>query len=318
MRRELPGTYSPMESGGLLVQARTPEGGRTHYEISPELLVFDVYARDTNQVEHSVEVNLRPVTFEAIRLDTRFPSDLHIQYLAALNCYTGLSTPQLIDKVEKANPEEMESFLVNNVVSTGHMSVVEHRGPSFLIDCISRACSHQLVRQRLFSFSQQSQRYLDVVPREGKNPEMVLPFIIPPSIRADRNLTERYIKYVGQTVTGYYELRTAGAYPEDARFLLPNAAATRIVVSGNWRTWMEMIPKRTCARAQWEIDMVVTDIARQLAQERPGFMKNVGPACSKGKCDQGKRSCGNPLKEPITIFANNEEYPHDRLIFGMR
>ena len=318
MRKELPGTYSPLENGGLLVQARTPQGENTQYEVDPGLLVFNLNARDLNGAEHSVEVNLHPVTSQVIRLDTLLPSSLHIQYLGALNCYTGLSTPDLLDKVKKAEKEEMETFLTNQVVKTGHLSVVEHHGPSFLIDGISRACSHQLVRHRLMSYSQQSQRYTDVVPREGKSAEMAFSFIIPPSIRANSELTQDYLGSIRAAISGYYQLRTAGAYPEDARFLLPNAAATRIVMSGNWRSWMEMLPKRTCARAQWEIDMVATDVARQLAQEHLSFMENVGPACSKGKCDQGKRSCGVPLNESITVFFDKDEYPHDKLIFGMR
>lgn len=313
MRKELPNTYTELGNGSLGIKARTPDNSIIEYEIEAGKLVFTVDYRDKAGALKKGLVKLRPVVCETTRLDTILPSDLHLFYVAALNCYTKLTTEELLDKAKKAKTPEIEDFLQTNVLSTKHLSVVEHSGSSFMIEGISRACSHQIVRHRLFNYSQQSQRYVDFA-----GSEMEFPFIIPPSVRQNPKSVEYFLGGIKNAVESYMYLREQGAQPEDARFLLPNATATRIVMSGNQRVWLEMIPKRTCARAQWEVDMLVSGIAKKLWEELPGVFETVGPACSTGKCDQGKRTCGHPLNNPLSTFFENINYPHDQLIFGMR
>lgn len=311
MRKEISDTYIPIDSGGMKVRARRPGGGIIEYEIPERELCFGV------SVDQGLKVRLKPVTVKVTRIDTRL-TDIQLVWAAAANCYSNLSTDELLYRAKSKSKKEAEDFLQEKILRTGHWSVIEHRGPAFIIDGISRVTSHQLVRHRLLSFSQQSQRYVDQARADKEGKEVVFPFVIPPRIRADRELVREYIQEVGRGLRAYFKMRAKGAYPEDARFLLPNAAATRIVVSGNRRVWLELIPKRTCARAQWEIDMVVSGIAHLLWKELPLVFGETGPACCRGRCDQGEKACGVPLGKPLAKYFERKAYPHDKLIFGMR
>ena len=318
MRKELVNTYTYFKNDCVGVKARTPAEKEIEYEIGAKDLILNINYADAQGAPKTGKVTLKPVVAEVLRLDKILPNDLHLMYVAALNCYSGLETPELIAKAQTATNNEAVAFLDDNVISTKHWSVLEHRGPSFLVGGVSRAFSHQFVRHRLFTFSQQSQRYLDLASQKRMEKGAVFSFIIPPSIRSEPKLVKEFVSGIKNAVGGYYSLRANGAFPEDARFLFPNAAATRLVVSGNNRVWLELIPKRTCARAQWEIDMVVTEIARQLLEDLTIIFDEVGPECSLGKCNQGKRSCGQPLNKPLREFFGDLKYPHDNLIFGMR
>lgn len=318
MRKELPGTYTELGNGAVGMKARTPSGEILEYEIAGKDLSLDVNFTDKQGTPKVARVALRPVVSRVTRIDKIVPEGIRLFYVGALNCYTGLETDALIQKALNDSEEVINEFLDDNVVQTNHWSILEHHGPSFMVERISRACSHQLVRHRFFTHSQRSQRYLDYANPKRLEEEMVFPFIIPPSIRANPDDCRFFINAIKYSLACYYTLRHRGILPEDARFLFAEAVSTRTLISGNLRAWMEMVPKRTCARAQWEADMVVTEIARQLHQESPVSTRDVGPACSNGKCDQRKRSCGTPLSQPLSAFFQNEVYPHDRLIFGMR
>ena len=129
-------------------------------------------------------------------------------------------------------------------VREGHESIVEHACATFEIGGISRACSHQLVRHRLANYSQESQRYVDL-----SDPEL----IVPPAIAANAEATAIWNRLTAQMVTAYRELRGLGIRKEDARFLLPNATATRIVVTMNFRELLHFFRIRINPAAQWEI-----------------------------------------------------------------
>jgi len=318
MRKELADTYQYQPDGSVRIRARSIGREVVERLVEGRDLTLDINYTDKQGAPKTGRVILRPMVSDVLRVD-KILEGQRLFYLAALNCYSGLPTPDLVQKAQSEDGPTIGDFLKNNILATGHWSVLEHRGPSFLIDGISRACSHQLVRHRLFTYSQQSQRYQG---RNLKDKPTIFPFIIPPRLRVDKGLLRDFLAGVKSAISGYYSLRNGGAFPEDARFLLPNAAATRIVMSGNPRAWLELIPKRTCARAQWEIDVVITEIARQLWQDIPETYGQVGPPCSLGACDQGKRSCGVPLGKPLSKFFEEfgpgDAYPHDRLIFGMR
>lgn len=318
MRKELEGTYRYLADGAVGVRARTADERIVEYQIEKDDLEFDISHTDQQGTVHQGRVIFRPVAAEVIRLDT-FLNDLQIIYLAAQNCYSHLPTVELIEKAQKTSAEEAQGFLRRSIIPAKHWSVIEHHGPSFLIDGVSRAMTHQLVRHRLASYSQQSQRYVDAFPsqKDGQE-EMIIPVVIPPGIRQDPQMVEMFIESMKGMARGYYIYRADGVYPEDARFLFPNAVASRLVMSANRRVWLEIIPKRTCATAQWEIDMAITQIAKALWEELPAIFELAGPACSEHRCSQGKRSCGIPLKAPLSAFFDNTNYPHDRLIFGMK
>ena len=145
--------------------------------------------------------------------------------------------------------------LVQRVIGYGHESILEHASFSFAIEGISRACSHQLVRYRHSSISQQSQRYV-----KQKSPE----FIIPPSLKQFG-----YHLYGDDVTNLYNELIAAGIPAEDARFVLPNAAATKLVITMNARELRLFFAQRLCEKAQWEIRELATEIYLQCKAKEP-------------------------------------------------
>ena len=132
-------------------------------------------------------------------------------------------------------------------IREGHESIVEHASATFEISGISRACSHQLVRHRIASFSQESQRYVDM-----SGPEWVLP----PAVEENPEARAVWERFAGEVQAAYRALRELGVRKEDARFVLPNGTATRIVVTMNFRELLHLFRLRISAEAQWEIRAV--------------------------------------------------------------
>ena len=143
---------------------------------------------------------------------------------------------------------------VQTRVREGHESIVEHVSFTFLVEGISRSCSHQLVRHRLASYSQESQRYCELGPGDE--------LVMPPAIEEDREAQAMWEQAVAGLRETYEALRRRGIRKEDARFLLPNAAATRIVVTMNARSLRHFLSVRLPRSAQWEIRAVARDMLR--------------------------------------------------------
>lgn len=223
---------------------------------------------------------------------------------AAKLCYSSSDIGSLMDGLTE---EKTESF-INMLASIGHESPMEHVSFTFGIEGISRACSHQLVRHRIASYSQKSQRYVN---------ENGFDFITPPAIEAVgeakeefdtqmQNLLESY-KKIADILTKEHtkELVTGGmdeakaikkakklAY-EDARFVLPNACETKIVVTMNVRSLFNFFKHRCCNRAQWEIKAVADEMLKICKGVAPHLFKNAGPSCvMTGRCPEGKMTCG--------------------------
>jgi thymidylate synthase (FAD) len=214
-----------------------------------------------------------------VQLLSHTPDPEQVVAAAARLCYSPASIGDLMEK----SRTDREALL-RKILSLGHLSVLEHASFTFGIEGISRACSHQLVRHRLASYAQQSQRY--VAHRE--------PFaaVTPPSISADPALAARYQALLAEIHTVYQELLDGGVPAEDARFVLPNAAATKLVVTMNARELQHFFYLRCCRRAQWEIrDMAVRmlHLARKAA---PLLFAEAGPGCLTGPCPEGAMSCG--------------------------
>ncbi len=166
-------------------------------------------------------------------------------------------------------------------VREGHESIVEHASASFEISGISRACSHQLVRHRLASYSQESQRYVDM-----SDPDWALP----PAVLNDDEALAIWETFAGRVEEAYEALRELGMRKEDARFVLPNAAATRLIVTMNFRELLHLFRIRISSAAQWEIrdvgvrmleliyphaPRVFADIRTRLREEHPEFFVDL-------------------------------------------
>jgi thymidylate synthase (FAD) len=151
-------------------------------------------------------------------------------------------------------------------IREGHESIIEHANASFEISGISRACSHQLVRHRLASYSQESQRYVDM-----SDPQ----FVVPPDIAGDAQAMEIWQGTVDEIRAAYQELRRLGIRKEDARFLLPNAAATRVVMTMNFRELRHFIRLRGQMAAQWEIRELANRILDIMHQAAPSVFQDL-------------------------------------------
>ncbi len=219
-----------------------------------------------------------------VTLLTHTPEPEKTVVLAAKLCYSPCSVEELEDKVEGIS---YEKFL-GKILDMGHLSVLEHANFTFGVDGISRSASHQLVRHRIASYSQQSQRYVTF----DQNNE----YVTPPSIAERPDISKRFEEAVADIYAIYGELLDAGLPPEDARFILPNAACTKIIITMNARTLLHFFSLRGCERAQWEIREMAIDMAKLAKEAAPIIFKDAGPACVTGKCSEGSMTCGKPLE----------------------
>lgn len=201
--------------------------------------------------------------------------------LAARLCYSDSSIAGLGDRVEHIS---IEKFL-GKILKMGHLSVLEHASFTFGIEGISRATSHQLVRHRLASYSQQSQRYVKVTVPE---------YVIPDTIARDAAKKKLFVAQMNAIYRLYSKLVDEGVPAEDARYLLPNAACTKIIVTMNARELLHFFRLRCCERAQWEIRRMATEMLRLARGKAPFIFADSGPACVKGACSEGAMTCGRP------------------------
>jgi thymidylate synthase (FAD) len=196
-------------------------------------------------------------------------------------CYAPVGADELFDEMSDAEVKKLLTFLIK----AGHHSAVEHAVFTFAIDGISRACSHQLVRHRVASYNQQSQRYVTFDTLE---------FITPPEIAGNAKAKESFDASNRAAMDVYKSLLDAGAAPEDARYVLPNAAETKIVVTMNARELLHFFTLRCCNRAQWEIRALGVEMLRLVQDVAPVIFAGAGPACVRGACPEGSMTCGSP------------------------
>jgi len=221
-----------------------------------------------------------------VELISHTPNPAKTAATAAHMCYAGVDVEALREKVS----DEYAKRLIKHLVDAGHLSPLEHASFTFAIEGISRACSHQLVRHRISSFSQQSQRY---VKEGGFN------FVVPPKIKADEKAYSNFLAGIEESRKAYDELLKA-VPAEDARFLLPNACETRIIATMNVRALYNFFEHRLCTRAQWEIRALAQEMLRLCKKEAPELFGKTGAKCAKlGYCPE-KESCGKyPLRKDI-------------------
>lgn len=205
--------------------------------------------------------------------------------LSAKLCYSKSTIEDLRDKISRKDQSEFIEKLMN----MGHESVLEHVTFSFGVEGVSRVLLAQLTRHRIASFSVQSQRYVSYENGFG--------YILPDSIAAlGEDAVQQYQKQM-DTIEGWYvdwqkKLGKGEKSNEDARFVLPNACETRLVVTMNVRELRHFFSLRMCNRAQWEIRKMAEEMFRICFETAPALFADAGPACIRGKCPEGEKSCG--------------------------
>jgi len=193
-------------------------------------------------------------------------------YCAARVCYSDKGFEEIWDETPFTTPydEDPENdkalLLLKGLIEKGHGSILEHCCFTFSIEGISRACSHQLVRHRIASYSQQSQRYVN-----GNK----FGYVIPPDVESNPNLKSAYENWMKQTMEMYDAFVGNGIKKEDARYILPNATTTNIVVTMNARELLHFISLRSSPRAQWEIRELAQEMLRQLKEVAPVIFGSI-------------------------------------------
>lgn len=216
-----------------------------------------------------------------VTLITHTPEPEKVIASAAKLCYSSSDIESLMNGL---TTEKIEAF-IQKLTDLGHQSPLEHCSFTFGVEGVSRALSHQLVRHRIASYSQKSQRYV----KEGQ-----FEYITPPTIV--ENPTEKYMfeDFMRRAQEVYNCLIINGIPAEDARFVLPNACETKLIMTMNIRTLLHFFEERCCERAQWEIRQMadtMLDICKEIA---PNIFVKAGASCIRGKCKEGKMCCGNP------------------------
>ncbi len=202
---------------------------------------------------------------------------------AARLCYAPVGAAELMETMP---PERVQSVL-STIMSSGHFSTLEHASYTFAVDGVSRALTHQLVRHRIASFNQQSQRYVKFTGDVA--------VVKPQSVAGNEQAEAVFDEAIAAAVDAYHKLLDAGVPAEDARYLLPNAAESKIVITMNMRELLHFFSLRCCNRAQWEIrDMAhrMLELARPTA---PFIFADAGAPCVRTGCPEGKMTCGNPF-----------------------
>lgn len=222
---------------------------------------------------------------------------LALIYAACRQCYSAEFAGDIFEKT-KDDIKKREDF-VSKIVSSGHESPLEHVKFTFAVEGVSRALTHQLVRHRIASYSQQSQRYVK---------ENNFDYVIPPSVEKDEISKNEFIRIMTEIQKSYQLLidrfkengRVGEKANEDARYVLPQAAETKVVITMNCRELLHFFKQRCCSRAQWEIRGLAYKMLELCKKELPSIFDKAGAKCETLKfCPEGEKfTCGRyPLKE---------------------
>ena len=203
-------------------------------------------------------------------------------YTACRTCYSADGAVEIYKNITPDNEKKLS--LIKRVISSGHYSTIEHIQLTFAINNISRAATHQLVRHRHMSFSQKSQRY---VKEKGE-----FDYIVPKAIENNPDLLDKFEDFMKQTSDLYQYFIQNGIKGEDARAILPNAAASSLVTSLNLRELIHLANLRLCTRAQLEIRQAVQQMVKLVVEREPWLAEHLVPKCERlGYCDEDN-SCG--------------------------
>ena len=249
-----------------------------------------------------------PVSPLSVELLASTPNALSLIYAAFRQCYHGGFVADMWPRlVEGAVDREVQADFVRKVLESGHDSPIEHASFTFAVAGISRACSHQIVRHRLASYSQQSQRYVD-----GSS----MDYVLPPAIAKIPEARARFEAFMDEVGSAYRDLKgileahgRKDKAKEDARFVLPQAAETKIVITMNCRALLHFFHLRCCLRAQWEIRALAEAMLALCKAELPAIFATAGAKCeSLGYCPEAPRfACGRyPTREQLLGAGSGE------------
>lgn len=220
-----------------------------------------------------------------IKLIRYTPEPEKLVAIAARLCYSPIGVERLDEQISMEDAQKLVRF----VIKSGHLSTTEHVYFTFGIEGISRVLSHQLVRHRIASFNQQSQRYV-------KFKENYV-FITPDLIRKNKEINKKYKSFISDMHKFYEEMINNGINAEDARYILPNASETKMIMTMNARELLHFFTVRCCNRAQSEIRELATLMIKDVKKVAPVIFESAGPNCLRIPCPEGKYSCGNPPSE---------------------
>ncbi len=199
---------------------------------------------------------------------------------AARLCYSQSGVDEILERI---SPEQIERFL-SKIRGLGHFSPFEHASFTYGVEGVSRVCLNQVVRHRIASYSQQSQRYV----RENQ-----FDYIVPPSVRDNPEAQAAFEEQMSAIQAAYNRLVALGIHQEDARYLLPGGCESKIVITMNARELLHFFELRTCQRAQWEIRRLAQEMLRLAKKAAPGLFADAGASCvHQGICREGDLSCG--------------------------
>ena len=204
---------------------------------------------------------------------------------AARICYSDVTAGELLQGEE----QNLSRKLIAQLFRSGHLSTFEHVSFTFGVDGLSRVASHQLVRHRLASFSQQSQRYVKMSD-DADN------VVVPPSVSKNPDALRLYTEAVRHSQETYRALTEMGIPKEDARFILPHGHSTRLEMTMNARELHHFFSLRLCRRAQWEIHELARRMLKLCREVAPVIFNMAGPSCIFGKCSEA-RTCGKPYDD---------------------
>lgn len=211
---------------------------------------------------------------------------------AARLCYQ----PGGIETLSQISPKKVQSLL-SRIIASGHHSVLEHASFTFALEGVSRAFTHQLVRHRIASYSQQSQRHVKVEEAD---------FVIPPSIRSNPEFLEIFEKAFESSFEAYRKLMESGIPVEDARYVLPQASTSRLVFTMNARELWHFFELRCCEKAQWEIRAIAFLALKKVKEICPNLFRDAGPMCFHDSCKELDFPCWRPgsafFKEKKELF----------------
>ena len=206
------------------------------------------------------------------------PDPEKIPAMAALLTHSQSTPKKLMDQ-----PEKKYRAVLKEVLKLGHTSVIEHTSFTFAISGVSRSLTHQLVRHRIASYAQQSQRYVNLT-----NPS----FVVPPTIKKNEKMKNAYEKTMQIIWDEYNKLLSMDIPAEDARYILPNATRTNIMVTMNARSLLNFFELRCCLHAQWEIRTLANKMLQLVKKEAPLIFDKAGPSCKTKKyCPEYNTGC---------------------------
>jgi len=258
-----------------------------------------------------------------VQLLTHTPNPEKIVAAAAKLCYSNAEIDTLMEGLTQEKAEEFVQMLA----TLGHESPTEHASFTFAIEGVSRSLLAQITRHRMATFSVQSQRYVQLDNFD---------YVLPPAIAEDEEATLLFEQTMQEEAKAYEKLtailkekhktalmqeckdekqaeRAAAKMAiEDARFVLPNACNTKMIVTMNTRSLQNFFHHRCCSRAQWEIRMLADEMLRLVSAVAPSLFVSSGPSCVAGPCPEGKMTCGK-LQEMREKYKELKTQPNSEV-----